>query len=61
MYPKLDIKISPNELKNSAELKNASSLKSPFSNLMLRKIMIQQKIKTLNQIKKSSLNKIIYI
>ena len=52
MYPKLDIKISPNELKNSAELKNASSLKSPFSNLMLRKIMIHQKIKTLNQIKK---------
>ena len=52
MYPKLDIKISPNELKNSAELKNVSSLKSPFSNLMLRKIMIHQKIKTLNQIKK---------
>ena len=52
MYQKLDIKISPNELKNSTELKNASSLKSPFSNLMLRKIMIHQKIKTLNQIKK---------
>ena len=52
MYPKLDIKISPNELTNSTELKNASSLKSPFSNLMLRKIMIHQKIKTLNQIKK---------
>ena len=32
MYPKLDIKISPNELTNSTELKNASSLKNPFSN-----------------------------
>ena len=53
MYPKLDIKINPNELKNSSELKKASSLKSPFSNLMLKKIMIHQKIKTLNQMKKN--------
>jgi hypothetical protein len=30
---------------------NTNSLKSPFSNLMLRKIIIHQKIKTLNQIK----------
>ena len=52
MYPKLDIKINPNEYKNTRELTKVSSLKSPFSNLMLRKIMIHQKIKTLNQMKR---------
>lgn len=65
MYPELNMIITSNEFKNSMEGKkvdakvntkitcnqNTNSLKSPFSNLMLRKIIVHQKIKTLNQIK----------
>ena len=65
MYPELNMIITSNEFKNSMEGKkvdakvntkitcnqNMNSLKSPFSNLMLRKIIVHQKIKTLNQIK----------
>jgi len=66
MFPKSKY-ININEFQNSIEGKNidvkniiksinnhyTNSFKNPFSNLMLRKTIIRQKIKTLNQIKKN--------
>ena len=66
MYPKLNIIVASTESKNSIEGKKvntnnktkltnnqySNSLKTPFSNLILRKLMIHQKIKSLNQMKK---------
>ena len=66
MYPKLNIIVASTESKNSIEGKKvntnnitkltnnqySNSLKTPFSNLILRKMMIHQKIKSLNQMKK---------
>ena len=66
MYPKLN-SININEFQNSIKGKNtdiknivklinnqySNSFKNPFSNVMLRKTIIRQKIKTLNQIKKN--------
>ena len=66
MYPKLNIIVASTESKNSNEGKKvntnnitkltnnqySNSLKTPFYNLILRKLMIHQKIKSLNQMKK---------